>query len=556
MEKKTSYHKEDNILSKTAVAIFSVLLVTFSVTSMQTIAMNNNNQGVALVQEANAQVDQDIDQEGDCNDDGICIASQSAAFTNINDNGDESEKVEQDILQILNCGDSDCEQFGSPESTLDATQSVDVDSLENSRVDFDVDMEIKQESDGEGQDNMFQNNFGTQLFRVLAEDTSTVDADGDGKDVRFTMTQTNDECDDSSCNNYADQSYEIFAANTGKTILDHNSGFNVIQTNNGCDDDDGDTDIDCINDSDQGLKITNHGTGTVFYDSKDPDDDTNDVIQTNNCDFGEFDCINDANTFVSIEAIQNSKVNFDDVVQDVNQNNNCDDLNTAKYSTIGCGNSLDMALNIFSKDDGFVTHEGDNPTHVQEAVQKNECDDAGCVNKGGMYVNIGTGANGPITGTLKTDYTQKLSQSNYCSDEAQCKNQAQLVYNAFAGGSAVLTSVSNQYVTQSNTCSNGVSCTNIGLVTNNVFADNTAKLTATANQKLTQSCNTSSSSCLNDNTVTTSGTAINNAVLSYTTNQDINTADPNGAANINIVRNSGTTNLGTITQTSNGNLNP
>ena len=203
MTEKSPYHKEDNILSKAAVAIFSVLLVTFSVTSMQTIGFNNNNQGMALVQEANAQVDQDIDQEGDCNDDGICIASQSAAFNNINDNGDESEKVEQDILQILNCGDSDCEQFASPESILQASQDVDVDSLENSRVDFDVDMEIKQESDGEGQDNMFQNNYGSQLFRVLAEDTSTVDADGDGKDVRFTMTQTNDECDDSFCENNA-----------------------------------------------------------------------------------------------------------------------------------------------------------------------------------------------------------------------------------------------------------------------------------------------------------------------------------------------------------------
>jgi hypothetical protein len=215
-----------------------------------------------------------------------------------------------------------------------------------------------------------------------------------------------------------------------------------------------------------------------------------------------------------------------------------------------------MALNIFAADDGFVTHEGDNPTHVQEANQKNECDDAGCVNKGQMYVNIGTGVDGPIKGTLKTDYTQKLSQSNYCSDEAQCKNQAQLVYNAFAGGSAVLTSVSNQYVTQSNTCSNGVSCTNIGFVTNNVFADNTAKLTATANQYLTQSCNTSSSSCLNNNAVTTSGKAISNAVLSYSTNQNLNTADPNGEAKINIFRDSGNTNLGTITQTTIGTQNP
>lgn len=551
------YYKENNFATKSIVTILSILLVTFSFTSMG-IGGISNNDGKTLIQEANAAVSisKDIDQLEDCDDNDECIAAQNVIRSNAIVSSGEDVKIELDINQLLNCGDPDCLQFGNdPESQFTAHQLVQTASAGSSIVDYDVDMEINQESDGSGQDNMAQNNFGRQGFFIDASNTAKVLADGDGKDVRFTMTQTNDECDDSYCENKASQYYDLVASGNTKIDVTHNSGFNVEQTNNGCDDRDVDFEIDCTNYAEQGLDISTSGTGyaSVFYDSKDPDDDTNDIVQTNNCDFGDFDCYNEAYTYVDIGAVGTSKVHFDDVVQDVSQGNNCEDLftDTINYDDTGCGNYLDMELNIdTASTNGLVTHEGDNPTHIQEGTQKNTCDNADCLNKGYMNVDIGQG--NAVDGILKTDYKQQLSQSNECTTEADCSNYAKLLYTAFSDGGATVTSVSNQAVTQSNNCHYGASCANIGYLTNNVLGSGTAKLTETTNQVLTQSCNESGSgdSCLNLNTLYTSGTATNGAVLSYTANQNINTADADGTASINIVRNSGTSNLGTITQTS------
>jgi hypothetical protein len=218
-----------------------------------------------------------------------------------------------------------------------------------------------------------------------------------------------------------------------------------------------------------------------------------------------------------------------------------------------------MWLGSYSNYDGIITHEGSSPTHVQDGKQTNTCDDADCYNEGYMYVSFGynpaTNDYDPVDGKLYTDYTQKLSQTNNCNTEADCYNYAEVYYSAFSEDGATVTSVSNQQVTQKNTCSYGASCANLGYVYNNVYAEDTAKLTATTNQVLSQSCNISGGNCLNDNTVTTSGSAINNAVLSYTANQNINQFD-SSPAEIDIQRSSGTTNLGTITQTSGGTITP
>jgi hypothetical protein len=567
MNEKRSYDKENKILAKTTVTILSVLLVTFSITSMQILGINNNEK-MTLIQEASAEVSitKDIDKEGDCDEDpALCVATQTITRSNAANNGDEDVKIDLDIDQLLECGDSDCiTNVGGFEAKLDAKQTVQTASGGNSRVDYDVDMEIDQDTDGDGQDYMKQNSKGEQLFKVIASDTATVDADGDGKDVRFTMTQTNDECDDSFCDNGANQYYNFLASGGSKIIADHNSGFNVVQTNNGCDDDDGDFTISCVNKSLQGLDIQTSGTtAQVFYDSLDPDDDTNDVIQTNNCDFGIYDCVNDAAVNTFIKASDTSKVTFDDVVQDVSQNNNCEDLktdtitpgnrpSTAPYTSTGCGNKLDMDLSIYASLDGVVTHEGDNPTHEQEASQSNECDNADCFNVGIMSVALGSAGN-PVDGLLKTDYTQDLNQQNDCTTQASCFNYGEMKYTAFSDGSAKVTSVSNQDLTQSNNCHNGANCANFGTLNNNILASGTATLTATANQDLTQSCSKSGGACLNNNILTTSGTATGTAILSYTANQNIDAFNHNdaGAQMNTITANfaSGTHNLGTISQT-------
>jgi hypothetical protein len=547
-----SYYKENKYATKSIVTILSILLVTFSFTSMG-IGGISNNDGMTLIQEANAAVSisDDIDQLEDCDGNNNCVAEQPNVIHTGSGGSGEDVKVERDIVQLLNCEDSDC--FDN--SDFYALQEVETSSATTAVVDYDVDMEINQESDGRGQDDMDMNNYGEQGFFVTASNTAKVLADGDGKDVRFTMTQTNDECDDTFCGNEAYQYYDLIASGNTKIDVTHNSGFNVEQTNNGCDDRDVDFEIDCTNYAEQGLDISTSGTGyaSVFYDSKDPDDDTNDIVQTNNCDFGDFDCYNTAYTYVDIGAVGTSKVHFDDVVQDVSQGNNCEDLftDTINYDDTGCGNYLNMALNIdTASTNGLVTHEGDNPTHIQEATQTNTCNNADCFNDGEMYVNIGQG--NAVDGILKTDYKQQLSQSNGCTTGADCSNYAKLLYTAFSDGGATVTSVSNQAVTQSSNCHYGASCANIGYLTNNVFGSGTAKLTETTNQVLQQSCNESGSSdsCLNLNTLYTSGTATSTAVLSYTANQNINSADADGTASINIVRNSGTSNLGTISQTS------
>jgi hypothetical protein len=595
----------------------------------------------------------------DCIKDINCFATKTVNVQNTLSSSEQA-KIDIDLQQLINCGNEDClNLINEQEAFNEAIQQVDVISGGDSKVDFDIDFEMSQTSDGSGQAVFGQDNIGVQQFFINAQDDAFVDTDGNGKDVRFEMDQTNDECDGAYCLNQASQRYNLQAIGTSEIDVNSNTGFNVNQLNNGCDeDDDVSTDeVTCTNYSDQQLNIATSGSSSAEYDSS----GLSTTEQTTNCDFGIQDCNNYAESFVNIGAADESQVTLDDIEQDVYQDIDCDNGDKTF-----CDNTANVNLGVVASLDGEIDAEGS-----QVAYQSSECDGASnCDNTGDMFVGLGINNIGlsPVTGTIDTDYnqeliqtaddcfdsncansaimwyfanakddstltsssdqeitqtfdcnnqnclnsafivnnafsdgsssvevdgTQDLDQTNNCADASRCINSASIVsditasgtssidsdftqvvdqYNACTNGAncandatveyfvtaqdgAIITIDSYQRITQTNTCSTGQNCVNTGTLTNNVFASGTAQLDADSTQILRQTCNTSSGpNCLNDNTVTTSGTATNNAILNYVTAQNIQPSDGSGIASITVSRSSGTSNVGTISQTSNGDI--
>lgn len=441
-----------------------------------------------------------------------------------------------------------------------------------------------------GQNDFSATNDGEQELEIEALGTSTVDADSDGSEnVKMIMTQLTDECDGSptsECINDGFQKYDIHTGSDALVDISTDQGLEMTERNIDCD-----NGVFCENHGAQGILIeANDDTiGSAFVDFE-TDDSFSDLVQINDCENtnggGSFNCINDGSNFemTDIEARDDSYVDVDDFGQDQTQKNYC--YNAASD---GCINDfLTLRFTIDSFDESTVQVEGG-----QDSNQQNNCaDGADCENFiGGEFYHINThgssnvevdgtqdinqknicddgsscfntatldaGITASDTASIDSDFSQLVSQLNQCTNGANCKNDATVLYSVSAEDGSVIKSESDQRLTQINTCSTGQNCMNVGTLTNNVFASGTAKLNADSTQILTQTCTPSSGpNCLNMNTLTTDGSATSNAVLTYATIQNVNTADPDGTASIDIDRSSGTTNLGTITQTSNGVITP
>ncbi|HEU5120357.1 MAG TPA: hypothetical protein VFT71_05170, partial [Candidatus Nitrosocosmicus sp.] len=296
--------------------------------------------------------------------DPLCISNQNTSVKNSLSRSEEA-KISMDIEQLLRCGNEKClnqsnnpELDGQPESLMVAAQDVNVQSLGSSEVDFDVDMNIEQKSNGKGQSNMFQDNIANQRFLILADDNAEVDADGRGKDARFEIKQKNDRCDDSYCLNNATQQYTMIASDFSEVDVSSNTGLKSIQRNNGCDDTNGDFTIQCVNESVGRLSIATSDNAFVKYDTL----GSNDIYQTNNCDFGTFGCKNYGETTTAIGSIGTSQVNLDNTNKDIKQTNNCVNLNSngigPKPDQLGCLNTATVILAASSEDDGIINGMG------------------------------------------------------------------------------------------------------------------------------------------------------------------------------------------------------
>lgn len=490
--------------------------------------------------------------------DPLCISLQKTSVKNSLSSSEEA-KISMDIEQLLRCGNEKClnrsnnpNLNGQPESLMVAGQDVNVESKASSRVDFDIDMDIEQKSNGKGQNNIFQGNIAEQTFFVLADGNAEVDADGRGKDARFEIKQKNDRCDDSYCLNNATQQYAMLASGFSEVDVSSNTGLKSIQRNNGCDDTDGDFTIRCINESAGRLLIAASDNSLVKYDTL----GSNDIYQTNNCDFGTFGCKNDAETTAAVGSLGTSQVNLDNTVQDVRQSNNCVNLNSDGINNgdgLGCLNFATLNLAAISEDDGKINAMGS-----QTASQSNSCDNADCQNIADMLVGLGLATDGenPVSGTLNAQYHQDVKQYNQCNLGSNCVNAAQVYNFGFADDDAVVNSMSYQKVTQTNTCSNNQNCLNFAFVANNVFGKDSAQVTGISSQSLTQSCTSlSGPNCINSNIVINSGSGVNDVVLNYATVQNINgPTDGSGQASITISRSSGSETLAPIFQFQNGEI--
>jgi hypothetical protein len=543
--------------------------------------------------DSNGDCDQDLDQSAedftDCNDDNIpnCIAEQTVSVHN-DLNSNEEAKIDQEMTQLLDCNNNiACEQ-----SVLNrGIQRVLVETvdLDQSTVDFDVGQTMTQTLAQGGQSNFDADNLGTQSLAINALDTSTVDADSDGSEnIKMIMTQLTDECDGSptsTCRNFGFQDYDIDTASDAFVDISTDQGLEMTQRNIDCD-----NGVNCRNSADQSIDIeANRGTaGSAFVDFE-TDDSFSDVVQINDCENTNggvfFECINeDGGDTVEIEVGGDSYVDVDSFGQDSTQKNNCqnagsdgcinnnganmldiDSFGTSivqvsggqdSYQENRCSEGADcenrvssLKYQVRTSDSSTIEVDG-----TQDTNQKNICDDgSSCFNTASVDADI----RATDSSSIDSDFSQLVSQLNQCTNGANCKNDATVLYSVSAEDGSVIKSESDQRLTQINTCSTGQNCMNVGTLTNNVFASGTAKLNADSTQILTQTCTPSSGpNCLNMNTLTTDGSATSNAVLTYATIQNVNTADPDGTASIDIDRSSGTTNLGTITQTSNGVITP
>lgn len=592
MDKSSPLYKNALIMSVSA-GIFSLLAMA----ALSTIPIQEVDALDCAQVDASRYGECDIDR--DTSDDGFrdcnvvrCTASQTV-FVQNSLNSNEEAKINIDLEQLLNCGNPNCLNNANQQEAFNvADQEVDVRSGGSSIVDFDVDMEMSQKSDGEndGAERVFaQDNLGYQGFFITASNNAFVDVDGDDNDAEFVMDQFNDRCTDTTCTNDALQYYDLVAQ--GRSIIDVSSdtGFEVNQLNDGCDDADGfQTDVTCTNISEQGLDIdtlnptsgTNRASvtwdtldrsttvqendcriginlidctneadsyaqivagGSSIVDVDDAEQDTNQLID---CDQGSMTCDNNADSFISIGTRDTSRVNIDAAEQDVEQSIECGSIG----DDIDCGfnrgleNEAVLNLAVAASLDGVVNAEGS-----QVADQSINCVESNCENHADMFVGLGfnptTSGADDVTGTLNSEYSQLVHQEANCNDDANCNNLMTMYYFATALDGSIVNSESDQQSSQITNCDDR-NCNNVGTMTNNVFASNTARLNADSTQSLTQLCdNTSTGSCNNTNFQTTNTRAIGTAQFTTVTSQTVNNGPGgggDGTQNINLQRSTGT----------------
>jgi len=481
-----------------------------------------------------------------------CKINQKVAVSNNFVNSETEAKIYQEVNSLVDCDYS--ASYCLARTFNDATQNVDVKTYKESTtgvkgaIDFDIDQKATQKIATDGQDRFVSKNTLNQNFLATAKpstgatssNTATIDADGSDAHIDMYATQFNDECDDSTCTNTGTQTYDLQANGRSSIDASSNQGLQLYQTNNGCDDtDSGTVTIDCINNSNQLVRLVSGNpqsttTGVVPNSDASIKFDTlgnMEVDQDNNCDFGQYDCRNTADTQVQVSALGTSNIKMDNIVQNVDSTNNCDDLNTALSTSstnpsfnIGCENVATVFSLANSAGDGSITvTEG-----IQDAYQLNDCDNAACKNAVTLFAGLGastTGGIDPVTGDVVADYSQESDQINECGGTANCQNQLQILYSAIAkdgaSGAGYIESTSDQSAYQANYCYDQ-NCANSGILTNTVFAPTGSEVYSTVSQDLYQVCTTSSGpNCQNVNSLTISGSAVNNAFLAYTASQDI-----------------------------------
>ena len=176
-----------------------------------------------------------------------------------------------------------------------------------------------------------------QVLGAREDNTAFIDADGSDAHIDMYATQKDDECDNSVCKNTATQTYDLQANGRSSIDATDNQGIETYQINDGCDDTDYQTTtIDCTNISTQLVRLIS-GTPQSGPTSAVPNNDASItfdtdgnmlVDQSNNCEFGQYDCRNTADTQVNAFAAGTSKIDLDEIKQDVYSVNNCDNLNT------------------------------------------------------------------------------------------------------------------------------------------------------------------------------------------------------------------------------------
>jgi hypothetical protein len=269
------------------------------------------------------------------------------------------------------------------------------------------------------------------------------------------------------------------------------------------------------------------------------------VDQYNNCDFGSLDCRNIGQTLVDASATGTSSMDFDNVVQNIDQTSDCDNLNTAirqnnVATTYGCQNQGSVILEADSATDGVINV----PEGEQDLDQLNDCTTASCFNEATLYVGLGSNLNSadnPVDGTLTADYSQIVDQTNLCNGNAACENELSLAFTAFADGSSTVNAESDQTVTQINECIQGQVCLNSANIANNVFASGTATVDSTVSQTLYQSCDsTDGPVCLNSNNMFVDASATGSSNLDYFAIQDTQNNDGanSGTQRINYITDS------------------
>ena len=480
-----------------------------------------------------------------------CVGTFNVNVQN-NLNSAENAKIRLFLTQLLDCDVGTCSAppVSNPNAIPTAStsyslnkahQNVDVTSASPSIVDFEIDMDMDQINNGDGQDRFNIKNIGQQDYKIAASGSSKVYADGL---TEMDIDQTNEECDDARCDNTATQQYDLRSTGTSTIALasandlDGTSGFYASQLNNGCDDSDsGLYSVACINNADQLLQIFTPAptsgpanAATVKYDTIDIDDSAengqNAVEQTNDCtDFAlrtgvigqrSDDCINDAEQTAVISAGGSSSVILDNMVSDADQTNNC-------HVDFECTNGAQVLLSVLTAGSAKVTGTGE-----QNVDQSNNCDNrADCSNSALIQAGIGFDGNGAplaVNGAseLNTEFTQEVDQDNLCSDSASCTNEAEMFYFVTARNGADVNSISDQKIVQINECSGIQICFNDGTLTNHVFASGAGtELDGTSSQTLYQRCDGSADTCLNTNNLRISTQALSGAMLTYTASQDV-----------------------------------
>ena len=219
-------------------SIIAGLFSLFAIAAISTISMQQdayalNCREVDSRSHGECVKDRHISKEGfrDCVNARNCFATQTV---NVQNSLSSSEKaiIDIDLQQLLNCGNENCLNINNQQEAFnDAFQDVSVTSGGNSVVDFDVDFEMSQTSDGGDKNVLAQDNSGHQNFIINAQNNAFVDTNGNDNDVEFVMDQINDECENSFCFNEAFQSYNLQASGTSQIDVNSNTGLNVNQLN-------------------------------------------------------------------------------------------------------------------------------------------------------------------------------------------------------------------------------------------------------------------------------------------------------------------------------------